>query len=80
MIFKGMAELLWVDSTKDKVLGYSLIISWRSRGGTTAGENASFFGFFFRKKLLVYDVKKCIFVELRIRSCKLCIIRFDYGN
>lgn len=43
-------------------------------------ENASFFGFFFRKKHLVYDVKKCIFVELRIRSCKLCIIHFDYGD
>lgn len=36
--------------------------------------------FFFRKKLLVYDVKKCIFVELRIRSCKLCTIHFDYGD
>lgn len=43
-------------------------------------ENASFFGFFFRKKHLVYDVKKCNFVELRIRSCKLCIIHFDYGD
>ena len=33
-----MAELLWAVSTKDKVLGYSLIINWLSRDGAVAGE------------------------------------------
>lgn len=38
VIFRGMAELLWAVSTKDKVLGYSLIINWLSRDGAVAGE------------------------------------------
>lgn len=38
VIFRGMAELLWAVSTKGKVLGYSLIINWRSRDGVVAGE------------------------------------------
>ena len=36
--------------------------------------------FFFRKKHLVYDVKKCIFVEIRILIRPLYIIHFDYGD
>lgn len=38
LIFNEMAELLWAVSTKDKVLGYSLIINWLSRDGAVAGE------------------------------------------
>lgn len=38
LIFKEMAEFLWVVPTKGKVLGYSLIMNWRSRDGVVAGE------------------------------------------